>query len=275
MSYSSMFCKFIPVLLLAGSGSVLAQGQDAAARELEAALLLTPDPENGRKAYMVCTVCHRPEGWGTEDGRYPQIAGQLRSVIIKQLADIRARNRDNPTMRPFTSPQLLGGPQEIADVAAYIEQLPMNPMNSVGSGANLAYGEQIYKKECADCHGAKGEGDEKDHIPKIHGQHIGYLVRQFEWIRIGKRRNADPKMVKQIRRFTPREEIAVLDYVAHLKPPAEKLAEPGWENPDFPKYSRAPVAPPAPAFRPVTRLQRPQRPEPPPRPEFRPLPGEK
>lgn len=211
---------------------------ESAREEVEAALKLKPDINNGRKVFMVCTVCHRPEGWGRSDGRYPQIAGQLPSVTIKQLADIRARNRDNPTMRPFTSPQLLGGAQEIADVAAYIAQLPMNPRNSVGPGNDLEYGEEIYQENCQECHGKDGEGDPVEHIPRIQGQHIDYLKRQFHWIKIGKRRNADQKMVKQIHRFTPREEIAVLDYVSRLRPPAGHLAAPDWRNPDFPNYYR-------------------------------------
>ena len=58
---------------------------------------------------------------GAEDGVFPQIAGQHRSVIIKQLADIRAGNRDNPMMYPIAKEAVLGGPQAISDVAAYIE----------------------------------------------------------------------------------------------------------------------------------------------------------
>ncbi len=219
---------------------------EEAKAEVEAALKLSPNLESGRSVFKTCAVCHLPEGWGTPDGGYPQIAGQLQSVIIKQLADIRARNRDNPTMRPFTSPRLLGGPQEIADVAAYIAQLPMNPANGVGPGNDLAYGEQLYRENCVDCHGGAGEGNGNDHIPAIRGQHFNYLLRQFEWIRINKRRNADQKMVKQIRNFSPRDEYAVLDYVSRLKPPADKLAAPGWQNPDFPKYSRQTLPPPIP-----------------------------
>lgn len=226
--------KLAPALFIACFGHAMAQGYDVAAKEVEKALLLTPDLENGMRVYMICTVCHTPEGWGTADGRYPQIAGQLQSVIIKQLADIRARNRDNPTMRPFTVPQLMGGSQEIADVSAYIAALPMNPMNGTGPGTDIEYGNQLYDKYCADCHGDQGEGNEKKHIPKIQGQHFRYLVRQFDWIRIGKRRNADKEMVEQIRGFRPRDEMAVLDYVSRLKPATDKLANPGWQNPDFP-----------------------------------------
>jgi len=238
---SGLGIRKLTTLALFASGAVLAQGPEQAAAEVEAALHLTPNVENGKRVFMLCTVCHRPEGWGSRDGIYPQIAGQLPSVLIKQLADIRSRNRDNPTMRPFTSPQLLGGVQEIADVAEYISQLPMSPAPGVGPGYDLAYGEQVYKDNCVDCHGEQGEGDDKEHTPQIQGQNYHYLVRQFEWIRNGKRRNADEKMVKQIQRFTFRDVSAVMDYVSRIRPPSSKVAQVGWRNPDFPHFARQPV----------------------------------
>jgi hypothetical protein len=59
-------------------------------------------------------------GAGRPDGTFPQLAGQHTSVLIKQMADIRAGVRDNPTMYPFAA--TLTDPQELADVAAFIEQ---------------------------------------------------------------------------------------------------------------------------------------------------------
>ncbi len=217
-----------------------ASPSDTALLEYEQALDLTPNPTNGRQVYRICAICHTPEGWGLVNGAYPQVAGQLRTVIIKQLADIRARNRDNPTMLPFTSPRLLGGAQEIADVAAYISHLPMTPHNGVGPGLDLAWGEQLYKDNCTECHGDRGEGDLEDHIPAIYGQHFLYLLRQFEYIKMERRRNADKKMVKQIHNFSPRDIHAVLDYVSRIRPPVKKLAKEGWTNPDFPKFARPP-----------------------------------
>ena len=218
----------------------MTRGEEQAQAEYEAAIGLQPDIGNGRRLFRTCTICHSPEGWGTEDGAYPQIAGQLASVVIQQLADIRARNRDNPTMFPFTDPRHFGGAQNIADVAAYIEQLPMSPHNGRGPGIDLTHGEQVYRDECAECHGDHGEGNREDHTPALYGQHYHYLVRQFEWIRIGKRRNADKKMVKQVQHFTPRDTQAVMDYVSRLQPPHDKRAEEGWTNPDFPNFVRRP-----------------------------------
>jgi cytochrome c553 len=82
--------------------------------EREEALHLKPNYDNGREVYEVCSACHMPEGWGLPDGTFPQVAGQHREVIIKQLADIRDGHRDNPTMYPFALPSEIGGTQSIA-----------------------------------------------------------------------------------------------------------------------------------------------------------------
>ncbi|MCP3870902.1 MAG: c-type cytochrome [Gammaproteobacteria bacterium] len=217
--------------------SAAEQGINQAVKQVEDAIKLTPDVDNGREVYLLCAVCHLPEGWGTEDGYYPQLAGQHFTVIIKQLADILARNRDTPTMFPFTLLENLQ-PQAFADVAAYLANLPMTRNNGLGLGADLEHGKRLYDDNCVDCHGINGEGNEEDYMPLIQGQHYNYLVRQFEWIRKGKRRNADKEMVEQIQGFTDRDISAIMDYTSRLKPPAGRLAAPGWRNPDFPEFIR-------------------------------------
>jgi cytochrome c553 len=226
-------------------GAVAAPAAEAAKTELDAAMQLTPNLDDGRNIYLTCAVCHRPEGWGTADGTYPQIAGQLRPVIVKQLADIRTRNREAPLMHPFVEPRILGGPQEIADVAAYVARLPMTPHNGTGQGTDLALGERLYQQTCATCHGEHGEGDADQLVPAIAGQHYNYLMRQFDEIRSGRRKSSHPGMVAQIEDFSPEQQAAVLDYSSRLRPPAAKVAKEGWRNPDFPNYVRPPAATPA------------------------------
>ncbi len=230
--------SLLPVPSAVAESSPPADAAAVAEAEYDAVMELTPSLERGRDAYLTCAVCHMPEGWGTPDGRYPRIAGQLRTVVIKQLADFRSGNRENPLMYPFSVPNILGGPQQIADVAAYVASLPMTPHNSVGPGVDLDLGEQLYEENCVDCHGAAGEGDVDKHIPAVAGQHYPYLMRQFDQIRTGRRRNADSEMVKQVQGFTSAQQAAVLDYTARLRPPKDKLAADGWTNPDFPNYVR-------------------------------------
>ncbi|OOZ42382.1 cytochrome C [Solemya pervernicosa gill symbiont] len=211
-----------------------AAGWNVGGGEQDEAMHLTPDLDNGMDVYEVCAACHLPEGWGTKEGTFPQLAGQHKEVLIKQLADIRALNRDNPTMYPFALPESIGDAQALADVVAYIEKIPMNPENGVGPGTDLALGEQLYKDNCVKCHGDNGEGIKEKYYPRIQGQHYNYMLRQFEWIRDGKRRNANPDMVKQIKGFTDKDMVAVIDYVSRQKPPKEDLAPSAdWMNPDF------------------------------------------
>lgn len=201
--------------------------------EREEALKLTPSLDNGRDIYEVCSACHMPEGWGLTDGTFPQIAGQHRTVLIKQLEDIREGNRDNPTMYPFALPSEIGGAQAVADVTEYIARLPMNPENGQGPGDDLELGKKLYADNCVRCHGETGDGNAEKYYPRIQGQHYEYLLRQYQWIKEGKRRNANPDMVAQIQHFSERDTKAVLDYVSRLRPPKEMLGEPGWKNPDY------------------------------------------
>jgi len=232
--------KKLNILILAmgialGQNTLAAGAPEAtdSAKELEEALALEPDLENGLEIYEVCAACHLPEGWGKKDGTFPQLAGQYKPVLIKQLADIRAKHRDAPTMYPFTLPEAIGGTQELADVTGYIAKLPMNPDNGVGAGDDLAHGEKLYKDNCVKCHGEQGEGNAEKFYPRIQGQHYEYMLRQFKDILEGKRLNADPEMTKQIKEFSEKDMKAVVDYASRLKPPAEDLGKPGWKNPDF------------------------------------------
>ena len=236
MTYYKLRGGLLASLALALSGSAWAWNEGGG--EQDEALTLTPDLENGMDVYEVCSACHLPEGWGLEDGTFPQLAGQHASVLIKQLADIRALNRDNPTMYPFALERSIGGPQSVADVVAYTEKLPMNPEWGKGpwepGTPEHAAGEKLYADNCVKCHGESGIGDAEKFYPRINGQHYNYMLRQFEWIRDGKRRNANPDMVAQIKGFSDEQMAQVINYISWVPVPAKDLAPSAdWQNPDF------------------------------------------
>lgn len=235
---SQSYKSSLAASLVAALVSVPALAWNEGGGEQDEALHLTPNPENGMEVYEVCSACHLPEGWGMEDGTFPQLAGQHRGVMIKQLADIRAKNRDNPTMYPFALPESIGDAQALADVVAYIEKLPMNPEWGKGPYNQLfpqyARGKELYEENCVKCHGETGMGDVEKFYPRINGQHYKYMLRQFEWIRDGKRRNANPEMVEQIKNFNDEDMQAVINYVSYIPVPADQLApSKDWLNPDF------------------------------------------
>ncbi len=208
-----------------------------AAEKIKITLSFTPDLKNGKSVYEICATCHLPEGWGTTDGSYPQIAGQLRNVLIKQLLDIRSGYRENPAMYPFVQERTMGGYQALADVVAYISTLPMHPRHRKGPWSDLTReyqnGKKIYQSNCAVCHGKKGEGNNAKSIPRLYGQHYPYLLRQVIAVKKGQRK-VNPPMQSIISRLSDKQLQLVVNYISWLKVPKEKLAPSlNWRNKDF------------------------------------------
>ena len=185
------------------------------------ALKLKGNAKEGKEGYEVCGACHLPSGAGRPDGTFPQLAGQHTTVLIKQMADIRAGLRDNPTMYPFAKE--LTDAQELANVSAYIESLciPVEHGKYEGpdAAAQIAEGKAMYEKECIECHKANGEGVKDKFYPVLAGQHYKYLLRQMTEIRDGKRRNANPDMVTIIKKYDNKQLVAISAYQSSLTMP--------------------------------------------------------
>lgn len=178
-------------------------------------LKLKGDIERGKLAYRVCQGCHKTDGSGRTDGTYPQLAGQHASVLIKQMADVREGRRENPKMFPFAGKHALDM-QEIADIAVYLQSLPLPAGNGKGPGIGLERGKELYQKDCQICHGNNGEGNGKKFYPLVTAQHYKYMVRQLQDIRDGKRRNANPKMVKAVQNYADVDIAVIADYLSRL-----------------------------------------------------------
>lgn len=216
------------VVSLAIVGSCIADS-DRAEAIYQKAITLQPDLKNGREVYEICASCHLPEGWGLEDGSYPQIAGQYRLVTIQQLSDIRAHNRDNPTMFPFALPETIGDAQDVADVAGYIEKMKMTSGNGKGEwvegSPEFEQGKKLFSSHCTECHGKNGGGNPNKLYPRIHGQHYNYLLRQLKWMRDGRRRSVKHDMLKNINSYTEADIAQVANYVSRLVVPTKELAK--------------------------------------------------
>ena len=184
--------------------------------EMKNALDLAPNLEEGKKIYELCATCHNDDGWGKEDGSFPVLAGQHRTVIIKQLADIRARNRENPTMYPFAGDDVIGGSQGLEDVSEYIAQLPPNQSPGKGDGLDIATGKKLFDEKCMACHGSEGQGNAEAFFPKLQGQHYAYLLRQLKWIRDGRRKNANPAMLALIKDMDDETLAKISDYISRI-----------------------------------------------------------
>ncbi|RLA08109.1 MAG: cytochrome C [Gammaproteobacteria bacterium] len=158
------------------------------------------DIEDGFDINETCAGCHGEFGEGGKDGEYPRIAGLSEAYIIQQLNRFQARTRSNIPMNPYTDERELSQ-ADMQNVAAYLTQIKIkNKMPPIDENNFNAYermllakqvlniakvdgdykdGAMLYKKECAICHGKKGEG--KKDIPALAGQYTQYLTKQIKY----------------------------------------------------------------------------------------------
>ncbi len=192
-------------------------------------LRFTPDLENGARVYEICESCHLPDGWGNDDGVYPQLAGQHPSVLMQQLLDIRDGKRDNPAMYPFVQERTIGGYQNLADVVAYISTLAMTPHHGKGKWDATTQeherGGSLYVENCASCHGKDARGSNEAKIPRLQGQHYAYLQQQIKLIAI-QQRKTHPNMMTVIESLSQADIEKILNFISHIPVPPSDMAEP-------------------------------------------------
>jgi cytochrome c553 len=137
------------------------------------------DDDAGARLYAQCAACHGADGAGTAEGATPRIAGQLYSVLLKQLRDFRGGRRPNFRMGELADRHHLPLEQDVAAVALYVSRMPAAGAHGVGDGSRATAGALLFRARCASCHGADGRGDGARAVPRLAGQHYGYLVRQM------------------------------------------------------------------------------------------------
>lgn len=200
--------------------TALAQTQVAfeTSGELKALLELKGDAERGRVAFDDCAGCHRKDASGRASNATPRLSGQHASVIIKQIVDIRSGRRINEPMKPYVVDPALSL-QAFADIASYLQTLPVAATQGKGPGTGVARGKALFARDCAGCHGAAGEGQGELFHPMLAAQHHGYVLRELGLIRDGGRGNSNPAMVALVKTYSQADLQAVAYYIAQLPPP--------------------------------------------------------
>ena len=195
-----------------------AHSQVGAQSELASALQATPDRARGQRLFDTCAACHRPDGAGAADGSVPAIASQRLRVIALALVNFRHQQRFDERMQHFADAHHLDGAQDIADVAAYVSQLPATHSLGNGPGEQVAHGGQLYARDCASCHGAVAQGDEQRGYARLAGQHYQYLMRQMGDSAATQRPDLTPVHVALLKSLSASDRSAVADYLSRQGP---------------------------------------------------------
>lgn len=180
------------------------------------------DPRAGEQLYATCVSCHGPQGQGNQQLNAPKLAGLDPWYMIRQLekfkSGVRGTNPDDTygqQMRAFAN--TLADRGAMADVAAYIDSLPNQPVEGSVSG-DAERGKALYRT-CGACHGDMGQGRHAQNAPQLAGMSDWYLVRQLENFQQGARgRHPEDfygtQMAEMSRMLT--DEKAIRDVVAYI-----------------------------------------------------------
>ncbi len=183
----------------------------------------------------VCAGCHGEYGQGTPDGEYPRLAGQDPVYLARQIEAFKSRKRINIPMIPYANDRELP-PEDVRTITAYLASInlprhlkPLKPGEKFDAFERLEEskrvlniphypgdpkkGERFYHRECASCHGEKGEGNWKKHAPMLTGQHPKYLLRQIDKIRKGERFHDSVDDAELFREYSDRQ---IADMLAWL-----------------------------------------------------------
>ena len=214
----------LAVMLAGPSGTAIAQVTVVLPTDgdIKATLALPGDTQRGKEAYAECQTCHRRDGSGRPKFDMPRLSGQHASVLIKQLMDIRSGLRVNPEMRDYMLDSDLTL-QDFADMAAYLQSLPVVGYIAQGPPELVPRGQALYASNCAECHGKHGEGRAELFHPMLASQHYSYLLREIDLILTGQRGNSSPAMPPILSKLSADDKRALAAYLAQLPAPGKTV----------------------------------------------------
>lgn len=232
-----------PVLIAATLAFGLTAARPASAAETY--IVVPPDSSLVNDARQLvsnaCSKCHGYSGNGiTYSPLFPILAAQQETYIEAQLKKLRQRERADAHARAFMWGISKGlTDEQIQGVAQYFSSQPAAPSPPVSDAALLQKGKDIYENplelesgavNCKNCHGQHGEGKLKQAIPRLAGQHPGYLNLQVHYYRWKQRISA---IMNQVSAALTEDQIeAVTLYVASLTPPPQAPAPPSATPPE-------------------------------------------
>jgi cytochrome c oxidase subunit 2 len=171
---------------------------------VSAPVVAAGDASRGEALYVSCRSCHGERAEGNATMNAPALAGQDAVYLERQLMHFKSGVRGSDSadtngaqMRAMAA--TLPDAQAVADVSAWLASLP--PAASRGEApGDLRNGNNYYQSKCGACHGGRAEGNSALFAPRLAGQDLAYLKRQYLAFQQGLRgTHPDDRYGKQMR----------------------------------------------------------------------------
>ncbi len=227
MAVAGLGVAGVTTALAAGHGSAGSQPEPWNPAELRTTLAEMPAGDAGRgerlNTEMMCASCHggTGESWS---GNWSDLGGQRAEYTYKVMLDYKSGLRSEGTRRSGLM-QYIAKPltrQDMADLAAYYESLPLPPADPEARQTQAA--EELVRAgdpsrlitPCSSCHGRDGQGGINE-TPALAGQDRAYFIRTMNHFKNGQRDNdLNEGMSVFARQLTDGEIEALADYYAAM-----------------------------------------------------------
>lgn len=163
------------------------------------------------EAYRIskaCAGCHGTNG-AAPGHSMPTIGGQKDDYLKKTMIEFRDGKRDGTVMKKIAL--AYDDPKAKLIGQYFSDQKWVNTNEKVDKNL-ISLGKKL-SKECTDCHGKNGKGD--DDNPRIAGQHPFYLEYALNEYKEGKR--GDVSEMDLIKNMTDKQIKALAAYFASIK----------------------------------------------------------
>ena len=162
--------------------------------------LVAPGMKMPAVVASTCSACHGMTGISPL-GEFPNLAGQGKPYLVKQIEDFRNHTRADPLAQSIMWGMAASIPRnKIRAIALYYASqkgAPGQPAPAklVAAGRTLYFGGEIAKQlpACMACHGASGRGL-LPWFPRLAGQHQAYIIAQLQAFKAKTRAN-DPHAI--------------------------------------------------------------------------------
>ncbi len=127
-----------------------------------------------------CVGCHGQKGI-SGNAQWPSLAAQQPAYLVNQLKAFKSGNRSNTMMQAIATNL---SNEDMDNLAAYFSS--QKPARAI-SDPTLAKSGEASASMCLGCHGLSAEG--KGQLPRLAGQHPGYLEQQLNNFKGGLRKS--------------------------------------------------------------------------------------
>lgn len=170
------------------------------------------DAVAGERKAAGCVACHGADG-NSSNPLFPSLAAQTPLYIYYQLLQFREGRRVNEQMSPFAAKL---SDADMKDIGAYFSsQKPLGSDARIDD-ARVEAGKVIAaRNHCGSCHLPSYAG--QNHIPRIAGLNVDYLVTQLRGFKTGARQDIDGTMASAAQPLSDKDIVDLAAYLASLK----------------------------------------------------------